>query len=162
MERLERTFRSARVTSEATDATKADATKLSSFAEASPTPPTTGTSESHTRRETDWRRSSTERSEAQKGPADLTTWTKETEPAAVAYTPVRWPMPCIRPIGRSVVNAPIDMEGGVRTRLNHSKPATAAPTRSCAVAMILGRASAICACLFFTLYTIDNAYHSAK
>ena len=87
---------------------------------------------------------------AHTGPPDLTTCTKETEPAAVAYTPVRWPTPWKRPIGSSVRSAAAVSVGGARAFVAHQNSAITLPTTSCAVAIKFGSASAMCACLFFT------------
>ena len=111
---LGKVSRDASATSDAAEARKAAHTKLSSCADARATPPTIGSSESHTRRDEPCRRSRPESKHAHTGPADLTTCrgargglgraaahlgpsarqpraacTNETEPTAVANTPAR-------------------------------------------------------------------------
>ena len=107
------------------------------------TPVTMGTRESHTRRETAWRSKRPESRHAQKGPALLTTCTKETVPVAVASTPVRWPMPCNAPMGSSVRIAANDSRGGARSRVVHRRAAKAAPTTTCSAAVWGRSASAV-------------------
>ena len=147
---LESTFLVANAISEATDVKKQDHTNLSSFAEARPTPPTTGTNESHTRLELRCPRKIPLNMHAQNGPALLTTCTNDTEPNAVASTPVRWPIPWNRPIGNRVRKAADESFGGVRIRKPHKSAATTAPPPTCAVAMLSGKPKAMCACLFLT------------